>query len=413
MAAETKKTKPSGGTGRALRRWSMRIGFAIVGVGVIGAIVLAWMPKPIAVEVTSVRRGTLRVTVEEDGRTRVKDRYVISAPLAGNLARIELEPGDRVEAGAVIARLLPLPAPLLDPQSRAQAQARLSAAEASFRQAQSAEARARAARDFSDSQIESQRQLAARGSIAPRALDRAEFELRTRREEVSSAAFGVRVARQEVEMARAALGRFTAGRTTGDEMEITSSVTGVVLEVQRQNEGVVQAGTPLVEIGDPAALEIVVDVLTTDAVRIQPGARARIVRWGGAGELAAHVRRVEPKATTAMSSLGVEEQRVNVVLDLDAPRESWAALGDGYRVEASIVVWEEPNVVRVPVSAVFRRDDRWAVFVVDGEIARMRHVAIGQRNGLEAQILRGLSTRERVLVHPGERVTDGTRIVAR
>jgi HlyD family secretion protein len=401
---------------RTLRRWISRIALGAVALGVVAAIITASLPKPVIVEIAAAQRGSLTVTIDEDGRTRVKDRYVISAPLAGSLARIELQPGDRVEAGAVVAHLLPLPAPLLDPRSQAQSRARLAAAEAASRQAQAAESRARAAMEFAESEIESQRRLAARGSIPQQRLDRAELELRTKREDLASATFGVRVARHQVDMARAALGRLDRGAQAGDQgsqMMLKSPVAGVVLEVLREHEGVVQAGTPLLEIGNPTALEIVVDVLTTDAVRIQPGVKARIIRWGGQQELDAHVRRIEPKAFSRMSSLGVQEQRVNVVLDLDSPQESWTSLGDGYRIEANIAVWEADDVMRIPVSAVFKHDEKWTVFVVDGEAARIQHVEIGERNGLQVQILAGLAPGQRVILHPGERVADGATVKPR
>ena len=398
---------------RTIRRWFSRSGLALLAAGVVASIVSALLPKPVVVEMAIVQKGPLTVTVDDDGRTRVKDRYVISAPLAGSLARIDLHPGDRVEADGEVARLLPVPAPLLDPRSRAQAQAQLAAAEAATGQARSAESRARAALKFSESDAELQRKLAQGGAIPQQEVDRAELDLRTKKEDLSSATFGARVARHEVELARAALGRLGARGQSTDQMLLNSPVAGVVLLVLRENEGVVQAGTQLVEVGNPAALELVVDVLTSDAVRISKGAKARITRWGGGGELTGHVRRVEPKAFSRVSSLGVDEQRVNVVLDLDSPHEEWAALGDGFRIEASIAIWEQQDVVRLPVSAAFKHADKWTVFVVDGGRARLRHVEIGERNGFHAQILSGVQPGDRVILHPGERVSDGTEVKPR
>lgn len=412
MSEASSKNK-SGSRKRSVRRWVLRIVFALITVAIIAAIVMAWMPRPVVVETAAVRRDTLVVTVDNDGRTRVKDRYIVSAPLAGNLARIELQSGDQVKVDSVVARLLPLPAPLLDAQSKAQAKARVAAADAALRQARSAETRAKAAQEYADAQLERNRPLAKQGVITQQNLDQAEFDLRTKSEATASASFGVRVARHNVEMARAALGRLDGGEEASDEMEVLSSVEGVVLQVLKQSEGVVQPGAPLLEIGDPKALEIVVDVLTTDAVRIEPRAKASILRWDGQGELEAHVSRVEPKAFNRISSLGVEERRVNVVLDLDSPRESWSSLGDGYRIEATIVVWEEEDVLVVPVSAVFRRDDVWTVLVVDADVARLRTVEVGQRNGLEAEILEGLEVGDVVILHPGERVSDSTSVQPR
>jgi HlyD family secretion protein len=353
------------------------------------------------------------VTVDEDGRTRVKDRYVVSAPLAGDLARIELRPGDEVNAETVLARLLPLPAPLLDARSQAQAKARKAASEAALKQAQASQSRSKAAMEFSESERETYRKLAQSGSLTRQQFEQKDLEFRTRKEELASAKFGVKVARHEVALAKAAMGRLDKRNTNNDEMQIQSPIEGVVLEVIREHAGVVQPGTRLVEIGNPGALEIVVGVLTMDAVRVKSGAKVSILRWGGDEALSGHVRRVEPKAFTRISSLGVEEQRVNLVLDLDSPSEKWSALGDGFRVEVSIVVWEEPEALKVPVSALFKHDDKWSVFVVNVETARLREVDIGRRNGFEAQIRKGLKTGETVILHPGERVAEGAKVQTR
>lgn len=396
-----------------LRKWFSRGVVAIIGVAIVAAIVLAWMPKPIQVDTATAVVGPLTVTVDEDGHTRVKDRYIISAPLTGTLDRIQLEPGAVIEEDAEVARILPLPAPLLDPKSRAQAQAALAAAEASEPRAKAAEAQARAALDFAETQIKTTRTLADKGSIPAIRLQQAELELRTLREAYASSTFGVRVARHEAQVARAVLGRLGSKGGSSDEMLLKSPVRGVVLAVIREDEGVVMGGAPLLEIGDPAALEIVVDILTTDAVRIVPGARATIVRWGGAQDLAARVNRIDPKAFGKMSSLGVEERRVNVVLDLETPHEVWASLGDGYRVEASIVVWEAESVLTIPVSSVFKHENHWHVFKIDDGVARLQPVEIGQRTSSAVQIEGGLSAGDLVVVNPGERVRDGTKVRAR
>jgi len=398
---------------RAIRRWFTRIVLILLALGVAASVVAALLPKPALVEIVVVRKAPLTVTVDEDGRTRVKDRFIVSAPLTGRLTRIELQPGDRVAADAELARLLPLPTPLLDPRSRAEAQANLGAAEAGYRQSQAAESRARAALEFAEGDVEKQRRLAESGAISQQALARAELELRTLKDEMASATFGATVAANQARQAQAALGRLDPDSKSADQMVLKSPVEGVVLQILREDEGVVQAGTPLLEIGNPAALELVVDVLTSDAVRIPQDAQTRISRWGGAEELTGHVRRVEPKAFSQHSSLGVEEQRVNVVIDLESPYEMWAKLGDGFRVETSIVVWKEDDVLQVPVSAAFKQDDQWAVFVVLGETARVRHIVLGERNGLTAQIISGLEPGEHVIIHPGEQIADGTKVAPR
>lgn len=410
---DTTPSNPSRLRVRAIRRWITRIVLALLALGVAASVVVALLPKPVLVEVAEVRKARLTVTVDEDGRTRVKDRFVVSAPLTGRLTRIGLRPGDRVEANAALARLLPLPTPLLDPRSRAEAQANLGAAEAGYRQSQAAESRARAALEFAESDVKRQRQLAKGGAISEEALARAELELRTLRDDQASATFGASVAANQARQAQAALGRLDPDSKNADQMELQSPVDGEVLQVLREDEGVVQAGTPLLEIGNPAALELVVDVLTSDAVRIPKDARVRVSRWGGDQELLGHVRRVEPKAFAHQSSLGVEEQRVNVIIDLESPQEMWAKLGDGFRVEASIIVWEEGDVLQIPVSAAFKQDDQWTVYVVEGERAHARHVVLGEQNGRTAQIQSGLEPGARVIIHPGEQIADGTKVAPR
>ncbi|UJR79586.1 efflux RND transporter periplasmic adaptor subunit [Sandaracinus amylolyticus] len=400
---------------RALRRWARRSLTAIFLLGVLAAIVIAMMPRPIEVDTAVVRRGTMRVTIDEDGRTRVKDRYVVSAPLTGNVARIELHPGDMVRQGDVLARLVPLSPPLLDARTRAEAEARLSAAMAQERQARSSIERIETALEFATHEADRARRLAAQGGIPGQQLDRAEMELRTRREELTSVQFGARVATHEVQLARAALGRFEprVAAAQQESLDVTAPVDGVVLRVAQESGGVVQAGAPLLEIGDPSALEIAVDVLTSDAVRIPVGARVELDRWGGEGVLEGRVRMVEPSAFTRVSALGVEEQRVNVVIDLDAPRERWAALGDGFRVEAHIVVSSEDGVLIVPSTAVWRHGSGWAVFVVrDGRAARVS-VDTGARNGVDVEIRSGVSEGEDVIVHPSDRVVDSVRVSGR
>jgi len=254
---------------------------------------------------------------------------------------------------------------------------------------------------------------ASRGGASSQAAEQAQVEARFRSEELTSAQFAARVADHQLEMSRAALGLIGARDGEGEQMEVRAPVAGQVLRVIQESEGVVAAGTPMLEAGDPAHLEIVVDVLTSDAVEIEPGARVEIDRWGGEHTLAAHVRTVEPSAFTRMSALGVEEQRVNVIIDLDEPRERWQSLGDGYRVEARIVVWAQDDVLKVPASAVFRHGRGWAVFAVEGDTARLREVEVGRRNGLAVQITEGLSADDRVVVHPSERVVDGVAVVQR
>ncbi len=389
-------------------------------LAVLAMLVYAWMPKPIAVDVAKAERGTLTVTVDEDAQTRVTDRYVVSTPLTGNLERIHIDPGDPVEAGDVIARVDPLEAPLLDPRSRAQAEARLAAAQSAARQARAAVGRVRAALELAQDEAEIQRRLADEGAVAERVAERAELEARQLREELASTQFAAQVAENEVEVARAALGRYERRPTPkpageGEEsevMELRAPVSGVVLRVIREQGGAVQTGEQLLEIGNPSSLEIVTDVLTSDAVEIEPGDQVRIERWGGE-PLEGRVRLVEPSGFTKMSALGVEEQRVNVIVDLTSPREEWDELGDAYRVETSIVVWQEDDVLTVPASAVFRHDGDWAVYRVVRGNAELSPVEVGRRTGLRVQVLEGVSEGEEVVVHPSDRVHDGVRVEPR
>jgi HlyD family secretion protein len=397
----------------ALGRWAKRGLWTLVLLAAAGGLVFAWMPQPIPVDAAAVERGRLEVTVDEDGRTRVKNRYVVSAPLTGNLARIALDPGDLVEEGAVLARLLPLDAPMLDGRSRRSTEAQVAAAGAAQRQAAAQIERARAALEFARRDAEQQRALRAQGAVTDREVERAELEERTAQADVTSAEFGARVAAYELETARAALGRMQPGaKSSGEEEVVTSPVRGRVLQVITRNEGVVQAGSPLVELGDPAALEVAVDILTSDAVEVKPSCSVTLEAWGGP-PLSGRVRLVEPSAFTRVSSLGVEEQRVNAVIDLTEPYAKWSRLGDGYRVEARIVTWAGDGVLSVPVSAAFRSGDGWAVYAVEEGRARLRPVEIGHRTDTRVEIVSGLSEGARVIPHPSDRVKDGVEVSVR
>lgn len=394
-----------------LRRIIRRVITGLFLAGVVALIVLASLPKPVPVDVAVVSRGPLEVTVDQDGQTRVKDRYVVSAPIVGTLGRLELRAGDTIEEGDIVARIAPLAPQLMDARSRAQSEARVQGSLAGQRQARAAVARAEAAKELADQMFERQQALAERGGVSQQALDQARFEARARTEELTSARFGVRVADYEVRMARAALGGVDSEAEEG--MEVPAPVGGRVLRVVHESEGVVQAGAPLVEIGDPGALEIAVDVLTADAINIQPGAFVALERWGGDKSLEGHVQRIEPSAFTKISALGVEEQRVNVVIDIDSEREQWEALGDGYRVEARIRVWREDDALSIPSSALFRNESGWAVYRVSGETVALTTVEVGRRNGLRAQILDGLEENDRVVVHPSDQVVDGVDVRVR
>jgi HlyD family secretion protein len=373
---------------------------------------VALWPRAVVVDLAAVSRGPLVVTIDEERRTRVRDRFVVTAPVTGRILRIELEPGDRVTRGEVIARIQPESPPLLDARTRAEAQAALESADASLGHARAEEQRVRATHDQAQRELARTRRLTAAGVTTTQDLDTREAEVVVTKEAVNAAAFAVRAASADVERARARLAN-SAPASVRTAVAVRAPVDGVVLQRLRESESVVPAGEPLVEIGDPRQMEIVTDLLSTDAVRVRPGARATIEQWGGDTPLDAVVRRIEPAGFTKVSALGVEEQRVNVVLNFVDSGEESASLGDGYRVETAIVLWEAPNVLKVPTNALFREGTRWAVYVVSGGRARRTFVEIGHQTGQEAEVLEGLSERMTVIVHPGDLVRDGGRITTR
>jgi HlyD family secretion protein len=378
-----------------------RIGLgAAVALAVAGAVALL-RPGPLQVETTRVARGSLQVTVDEEGETRVRDRYVVAAPVAGRVARIEWREGDAVAAGAVVGRLLPAP---LDARAREQAVARVAEAEDAQRAADAGVAQAGAAAEQARRSCQRAQQLAARNLIAPEERERAELEETTRARELESAQFRAQAVAHDVEVARAAL---LAG--AGAAIPLRSPVRGRVLRVPERSERVVLAGTPLLELGDPAKLEIVADLLSSDAVRVKPGDAILIEGWGGGETLRGRLRRVEPSGFTKVSALGVEEQRVNVIGDFVDPP---GAIGDRYRVEVRIVVWEGRDVLQVPTSALFRHGDGWSVFVVEQGRARQRDVRVGHRSTFETEIVQGLNEGDAVVRNPSDRIADGLRVVA-
>lgn len=397
----------------AWRRRFRRTGVVALGAGLAAALVYAWAPRPLPVETAATRRGPMVVTVDEAAKTRVKDRFVISAPLGGDVARLDLRVGDRIARGDVLARIVPAQPALLDPRSKAEASARLASAQAQGRHAESTLARARLAAEHAARDLEQVRPLAAAGSLSADALEVAEFETRVRAEELTSARFALDMATHETDMARAALGRFGEGARRQEPFEVPSPVSGRVLRVIQASGGVVPPGTPLLEIGDPTLLEVVADVLTADAVRIHAGSRATLDGWGGPYPLAAHVRLVEPSAFTRLSPLGVEEQRVNVVLDFDEAPTRWSALGDGFRLDAHVVVWENADALMAPASATFRQGDGWATYVVSEGRAHLRPLQVGERALREVQLTAGAQAGERLIVHPSDAVREGTRVKER
>ncbi len=394
------------------RRTVIGVGAAVVLVG--GVLWTALRPRPVQVEVETLRSGPLRVTVDEDGRVRVRERYVLSSPLSGRLLRPSVRAGDSCEPGAALARIVPVAPPLLDARTRTEVQARARAADDAAQRADAALALARNELEQADRTLARARQLSSAGSISQEARERVETERAARARDVEVAERGRDVARHERDAARAALVR-TQDHHRGpeDAWEVTCPIRGVVLRVLQESEAVVQPGSALFELGDLGAMEAVADVLTTEAVAIQPGAEAIIDRWGGEGALRGRVRRVEPSAFTKVSALGVEEQRVNVVADLVDPPERRRGLGDGFRVELHVVTADLPRALLVPLGALFRQGDRWSVFRVESGRAVRRPVTIGLRNGQAAEVKDGLAEGDVVVLYPGEALGDGTRVTTR
>jgi len=377
---------------------------------VAGILAVALWPKAIEVDVVRVERGPMRVTIDEEGETRVRERFVVSAQVSGRLERIELEPGDVVVRGkTVVARLIPAAPPLLDPRASAELSARAEAARAAVGQAQADRERAAAAVARAQSSLRRQQQLTEAGAISRDELEIAQTTLRTVEEALRAAEFAVARAERELQAARSRLAPSAAG---GRPVDVIAPVSGVVLKRQRESEMVVPVGEPLLEIGDPANLEIVADLLSTDAVRVPPGAPVLIEQWGGNHPLNARVRRIEPSGFRKISALGVEEQRVNVIIDL-VDGAAARQLGDGYRVEVRVVIWRDDAALKAPIGALFRRGDQWAVFVVDTDVARLQTVQLGQRNDTEGQIAGGLAEGQTVVLHPPDTLQDGIRVKIR
>jgi HlyD family secretion protein len=374
-------------------------------------IVVGLWPRAIPVEVAGVTRGSLVVTVDEEGMTRVRHRYVITAPVAGQLRRIDWKAGAAVEPGqTVLAVLETSGADFLDARLQAQAEARVAAAEAAREAAKAQWERTEAAARMFRADLARAKTLREQKVISPQEYDVMQMRSETSAQEQRAAEFSLKVAEFELLQARALLSRGLPGGAAAEPLAITSPVGGRILRVMQESARIVPAGYPLMEVGDPTDLELRIEVLSRDGVAIQPGARVMLEQWGGAEPLAARVRLVEPSAFTKISALGVEEQRVYVIADFVDPIERRPTLGDSYRVEARIVVWENPDALQASSGALFQRGGEWRTFVIDGGRAQTRLVKVGRGNGIRSEVLEGLREGERVIVYPGDKVTDGTRV---
>lgn len=391
--------------------------YGLLAAALVAGLAYAFWPRPVAVDLATLEKGSLIVTIDGDGQTRVREVYVVSAPLPGRVMRIERHVGDEVVANeTVLARIKPSDPSFLDRRARAQAEAEAKAAEAAYALAQAEQKRAIAELDFARSELSRAEQLAKRGNVSQRELDKARLDYQTKIAALDTATATVEMRRFQLETARAALIEpGAAGEERGESsccVNVYSPVDGSVLRLIHESEGVVPAGAALVEVGDPTDLEVVVDLLSDEAVRVRPGASVRIEGWGG-DTLAGRVRRVEPYAFTKVSALGIEEQRVNIIIDFTGPPENWRQLGHGYRIDAHILDWRGENILRLPMGALFRDGEDWAVFAMADGTARLRHIEIGHHNGRTAEVLQGLGEGDRVILHPGDQIQDGVRIEPR
>lgn len=396
-------------------QWQRRLTWLAVLLTIVVALVYGFRPQPRLVDIIAATRAPMQVTIEEEGKTRVIDRYIISAPVSGTACRVDLDVGDSVDKNQMLVNINPLQSQALDPRSHAEAEARVAAAESALRATEQNVQSARAKADLASKELTRLEPLAKEGHVSEGKLDQAKAQARSTGAALRSAIFAVDVAHYDLEAARTAL-RYTGDKTQAgesDAVQVLAPVTGKVLKLQQECEGVVNAGQPLLEIGDIRSLEIETDVLSADAVKIKPGMLVLYERWGGENPLTGQVRRVEPVGFTKVSALGVEEQRVLVISDITSEAAQWQTLGDGYRVESRFILWEEQDVMQIPASALFHFDDHWAIFVMENNKAKRRIVTVGQRNGLSAQILEGLAEGEQVITHPDDTIEDGVGVKQR
>ncbi len=393
---------------------------SVIGLVILAAIGLAFMPGAVPADMAEVRRGALAVTVDEEGQTRVKDVYTVSAPVGGRVLRIGSDVGDPVtERVTIVATIQPTDPSFLDARSLSQAEASEKAAEAAQTLAVADVKRAEAELDFAQAEFRRAQRLANKGTVSQASLDRARLDLRTRAAAVDEAKAALQMRDFELENARANLiqpgeaDSEDVGGGSGCCVPVRSPVTGRVLRIIQESEAIVLPGTPLIEVGDDNDLEIVVDLLSEDAVRVTEGDRVAIEDWGGPVVLNGIVRRVEPFGFTKVSALGIEEQRVNVIIDFEDPADSWAELGHGFRLDTRIFVWEADDVLKLPVSALFRDGDSWSVFRDLNGSAALTPVEIGRRNALEAEVVSGLEAGDRVVVHPSDRIVEGVSLEVR
>ncbi len=388
---------------KSLLIFTLAIAMSIVGY-------LALYPDPVEVETASVSFGSLRVTVQEDGKTRIREKYTVSAPVAGRVSRIELDPGDACTEDTLLAVILPSDPAILDARARAEALARVQAAESAVQRAKSSGEQAKISLELNEAKFERAEKLLPSRAVSQTEYDVARAERLASVQAIETSRFDQEIAAYELDMAKAAVKQFDGEDESVNPFEVHAPIRGRVLRVIQESSAVIGVGTPLIEIGDPGNLEIEIDVLSTDAVRIQPGSEVLIEHWGGGSPLSGYVRVVEPAAFTKISSLGVEEQRVNVIAEFNEPPDRIAALGDGYRVEAKILVSEINRALLVPNSALFRHQRQWHVLKIVNGYAVLQQVDVGLQNESHTEVLDGLVLGDRVIVYPSDSISPGTPV---
>jgi HlyD family secretion protein len=376
---------------------------------------LGLRPKPVEVELATVSRGPMSLSVLEEGKTRIRNRYLVTPPVLGFLERVPLRAGAPIVQGeTVLARIHPEPAALLNPRTQSEAEARVSAADALIQQRQADLERAKSSAELAERELGRVSKLRKSGAVSEREFDTAELEATVRNRELRGAEFGLKIAEFERKQAEAALLQAQgANPPAGQAIEIKAPVTGYVLNVFEESARVITPGTQIMEVGDTRDLESEIELLSTDAATVQPGAKVAIERWGGDKPLRGSVTLVEPAAFTKVSALGVEEQRVKVRVDFMDPLPEQRQLGDRYRVEARIQTWQSDDVMRVPTGALFRRGNEWMCFVAQSGEATLQRVEVGHNNGLEAEVLGGLTEGQQVILHPPDLIVEGARIKER
>lgn len=394
--------------------WNRKVAIGAFLVLVVGLLVFGFWPEATPVTVERATRDSLRVTVEEEGRTQLRDRYVVSAPTSGYLKRVSGEAGDTVSRNEVLAGLARLPSRVLDGSEYQAAKANVKGAKAALRRAQKEVEGAEAMLSYARTEYQRLQRLHKQGTASKQQLDQAELEFKKAQSQYGAAQEGVEQARYEVSAARSRLNRQVSSPDhLASQVQIRTPAGGQILEVHRESAGVVQGGAPLFTVGDSDSLEVVVDVLSSDAVRISRGAPVEIVRWGGDATLEGRVRVVSPQGRTEVSALGVEERRVDVMVDFTDPSSKREELGAGYRVVTRFVLWAEDDVLQVPQSALFRHEGGWAVYAFENGRAQLRPVTVGQRSGLRAQLTDGVQANDQIITHPGNELSDGTRVEVR